>query len=144
MAASAVAQKETALDHPILFFDGVCNLCNSWVDYVIRRDKDRVFRFASLQGETARKMVPDYAKPGDLSTLVLLDEKGQHIRSTAALRMMRRLGGFSGGLATVLLAIPRPIRDLGYRVVAANRYRLFGQKDSCRLPTPQERALFLP
>lgn len=132
------------MTHPILFFDGVCNLCNSSVDWVMRRDRKHVFRFASLQGETAAQLVPEYANEAGLSTVVLVDEAGRHVRSTAAFRVLKRLGGIYGALGTVGLAIPRPLRDWGYRVIAANRYRWFGQKDTCRLPTPEERSRFLP
>jgi predicted DCC family thiol-disulfide oxidoreductase YuxK len=130
-------------EHPILFFDGVCNLCNASVDFVIRHDKARLFRFASLQGETARKMVPEYANDGGLSTVVLLDADGRHVRSTAALRVLKRLG-VTGPLAGLLLAIPRPVRDAGYRLIAQNRYRFWGKKETCRLPSAEERAQFLP
>lgn len=133
-----------ATTHPTLFFDGVCNLCNSSVDWVIRNDKNRIFRFASLQGETAKRVVPDYADEAGLSTVVLVDENGRYVRSTAALNVLKRLGGFYGVLGTILLWIPRAVRDWGYRLIASNRYRWFGQKDTCRLPTPEERAVFLP
>lgn len=134
----------TSLEHPTLFFDGVCNLCNSSVDWVIRHDKRHLFRFASLQGPTAADVVPEYANEAGLSTVVLVDSSGRYLRSTAALRVMRQLGGFYGFLGSLLLLIPSPLRDWGYKLVAKNRYRWFGEKDTCRLPTPEERALFLP
>jgi predicted DCC family thiol-disulfide oxidoreductase YuxK len=130
--------------HPTLFFDGVCNLCNSSVDWVVRHDKKGLFRFASLQGETAKRVVPEYANEEGLSTVVLVDESGKYVRSSAAMRVLKHLGGFYGFLGSVGLLIPRPLRDWGYRTIAKNRYRWFGQKDTCRLPSPQERALFLP
>jgi len=133
-----------ALEHPTLFFDGVCNLCNASVDWVIRHDTRHLFRFASLQGSTAHDVVPEYANEAGLSTVVLVDPSGRYIRSSAALRILKHFGGFYGFLGSLLLLIPRPIRDWGYRVIAKNRYRWFGEKDSCRLPTSEERALFLP
>ncbi|AIE87357.1 thiol-disulfide oxidoreductase DCC family protein [Fimbriimonas ginsengisoli] len=133
-----------ALDHPTLFFDGVCNLCNASVDWVIRHDKARRFRYSSLQGDTAKQIVAEYANEEGLSTVVLVDDRGKHVRSSAALGVLRHLGGFYGFLGALGMVIPRPLRDWGYRLVAKNRYRWFGKKDSCRLPTPAERALFLP
>lgn len=134
----------SSVTHPTLFFDGVCNLCNASIDWVMRHDRQRLFRFASLQGTTAHELVPEYAEEEGLSTVVLLDEKGRHVRSTAALRVLWHLGGLYRFLATVLLVIPSPVRDWGYRQIANRRYKLFGQKDTCRLPTREERALFLP
>jgi len=131
-------------DHPILFFDGVCNLCNGSVDWVVKHDKQRQIRFGSLQGTTAHEMVPEYAEEQGLSTVVLVDEHGKHVRSTAVGKVLKRLGGFYGVLGTLLLLIPQPLRDAGYRLVAKNRYRWFGQKETCRLPSPEERALFVP
>lgn len=131
-------------EHPALFFDGVCNLCNSTVDWVIRKDKRKYFRFGSLQGETAHRVVPEYAEEAGLSTVVLVTGRGQYVRSTAIAHVMMGLGGiwaFWGGL---ILLLPRPLRDWGYKRVAAMRYRIWGQKDSCRLPTPDERDRFLP
>jgi len=130
--------------NPTLFFDGVCNLCNASIDWLIRHDKKRVFRFAPLQGETAQRMVPDFTGAEGLSTIVLVDENGRRIRSSAALGALVHLGGGWSLLGRVLMVIPRPIRDWGYRLIARNRYRWFGQKDTCRLPTPAERAQFLP
>lgn len=130
--------------HPILFFDGVCNLCNSSVDFIIRRDKQRVFRFASLQGTTAHNLVPQYAEEAGLSTVVLITEEGQFVRSTAVGHVLKRLGGFWKILGSLFLILPAGFRDWLYKAVAKRRYRLFGKKDSCRLPTPEERELFLP
>jgi predicted DCC family thiol-disulfide oxidoreductase YuxK len=130
-------------EHPIILFDGVCNLCNSWVDFVIKRDKAHIHHFASLQGETAAKLVPDFAGEQNLSTIVLVDAEGTHLRSTAVLRVFRRLGGFLGTFAKVAMIFPAGLRDGIYRIIAKNRYRMFGKRDSCRLQTKEERALFL-
>jgi predicted DCC family thiol-disulfide oxidoreductase YuxK len=131
-------------EHPALFFDGVCNLCNSSVDWVIRHDKKRYFRFGSLQGKTAHEVVPDYAEEAGLSTVVLVTGKGQFIRSTAIAHVLKGLGGIWKFWGDCMLLLPRPIRDWGYKAIAKRRYKIWGHKDSCRLPSPEERELFLP
>ncbi|HVT14232.1 MAG TPA: DCC1-like thiol-disulfide oxidoreductase family protein [Fimbriimonadaceae bacterium] len=131
-------------EHPALFFDGVCNLCNSTVDFVIKRDKRRYFRFGSLQGETAHRVVPEYAEEAGLSTVVLVTGQGKFVRSTAILKVLQGLGGFWQAVATLLFVLPRPVRDWFYKRIAGMRYRIWGKKSSCRLPTPEERAVFLP
>lgn len=128
---------------PVLFFDGVCGLCNFFIDFVISRDRAAVFRFAPLQGETARERLPE-ADLRELNTMVLWEEQGIFRKSTAAARILIRLGGFWGLLGNVLRVVPRPLRDAGYSFVARHRYRIFGKKETCRMPTPSERARFLP
>lgn len=127
---------------PILFFDGVCGLCNRSVDFIIKRDSERKFRFAPLQGETAKAELP----AGDLenlSTLILKTESGLYRRSSAVVRILWLLGGVWGLLGSLLWIIPLPLRNLGYRLVSVSRYSLFGKKESCRIPTPEERDQFL-
>lgn len=131
-------------EHPQLFFDGHCNLCNRSVDFLIRKDREGVLRYGSLQGETAKAVVPEFAQEKGLSTVVLVDEAGKHVRSSAVGRALKALGGGWGFLGSLLLLIPRPVRDWGYRMVARNRMKWFGQRETCRLPSPAERALFLP
>lgn len=130
-------------DRPILFFDGVCGLCNWAVNFVIARDRLARVRFAPLQGETAARqigMTPDQP----LNSMVLLDADGQHRRSDAAWRLLMILGGVWKLMGWCLRIIPRPVRNFGYDFMARHRYRWFGKKESCRLPTPEERARFLP
>ncbi|HMS56273.1 MAG TPA: DCC1-like thiol-disulfide oxidoreductase family protein [Fimbriimonadaceae bacterium] len=128
----------------LVFFDGYCNLCSGWVDFLIRRDRNGDFQYGSLQGQTAKQLVPEFAQEEGLSTLVVLDSNGKkHVRSTAVGFVLQRLGGLWGILGSLLLVIPRPIRDWGYRLVARNRYRLVGRRKECRLPTPEERLLFV-
>lgn len=126
-------------DGPILFFDGVCSLCNRSVDWVIRRDRQRVFRFASLRGETAKRLVPDAAK--DLNSFVIWQNGVAWKRSDAVIRV---LIGLRAPGAKILGLVPRPLRDFVYALVAKNRYRWFGKHESCRLPTADERSRFLP
>jgi predicted DCC family thiol-disulfide oxidoreductase YuxK len=128
---------------PILFFDGVCALCNSSVDSLLRADVHRRIRFAPIQGETAKRLLPPL--PGDPLewTLLYLDERGLHQYSDAAIEVSRRIGGFHA-LAGLLRAVPRALRDPVYRWIARNRYRWFGKTDACRVPKPEERERFLP
>jgi predicted DCC family thiol-disulfide oxidoreductase YuxK len=126
---------------PVIYFDGYCGLCNGFVDFVLARDRSRRFRFAPLQGTTARARFGD---PGDVDpTTILLEEEGTVFqRSTAALRIITALGGI-WRLAGLLRLVPRFIRDAVYDWIARNRYGWFGKRDSCRLPSPEERAVFL-
>ena len=129
--------------HPVVLFDGVCNLCNGAVIFIIRRDPQSRFRFASLQSAVAGRLL---AKSGVVAPLpdsfVLLDENGVHLRSTAALRIGRGLS-FPWWLAFLCVIVPRPIRDWVYDVVARYRYRWFGKRDVCMVPTPELSARFL-
>lgn len=129
-------------DHPIVFFDGVCGLCNAAVDRLLRWDRRGVLRFAPLQGSTAERLLPArFTK--HLDTLVLLDADGPHQRSEAALRALHHVGG-PWRLLTLLRMVPRPLRDAVYDLIARRRYQWFGRKESCRLPLPHERDRFLP
>ena len=131
------------LDHPIVFFDGVCVLCNGFVDRLLRADRHGVLRFAPLQGETARALLPPPPADPLAWSVLYLDEHGLHEQSDAALHICRRLGGLWSLLSLGRL-VPRPIRDAVYRLIVRSRYRWFGRRPSCRLPTPAERARFLP
>jgi predicted DCC family thiol-disulfide oxidoreductase YuxK len=139
-----VTEPQATDPHPILFFDGVCNLCNSWVDWVIKRDRRRVFRFASLQGQTAYRLVPQYSEEAGLSTVCLVVGDKTYIRSTAVLQVLKRLGGIYAVLGALGYLIPRPWRDAWYRRIAEHRYEKYGKRDTCRLPTQEERERFLP
>ena len=124
----------------IIFFDGVCNLCNGFVDFLVTRDRDSRFQFASLQGETARRLLPEGSR--ELRSVVLLKDGEIFEKSDAVLRVLVQLGGLYGwsGLFRVL---PAFFRDWIYDLVAANRYRIFGRRESCRLPDPGEKEKFL-
>jgi len=126
----------------VIYFDGHCNLCNRFVDFLIRRDKLHILRFAPLQGQTAAQQLPAEFRE-KLGTIVYAQGAQFHVRSTAALLILASLGGV-WTLAKILLIIPRPLRDLVYRWIAKNRYLWFGRRDTCRLPSPQEKEQFLP
>lgn len=120
----------------VILFDGVCNLCNGLVQFVIARDPAQHFRFASLQSEAARRCLADAGMTRDApDSIILLDDGRLFTRSTAALRIARRLR-FPWPCAFALVIVPRPVRDWVYDVVARNRYRWFGRRDACLVPTP--------
>jgi predicted DCC family thiol-disulfide oxidoreductase YuxK len=139
----AGAPRSSALEHPIIFFDGVCAMCNRFVDLVLRADRRDVFRFAPLQGETARELLSPLADDPREWSMIYLDERGVHEESDASLEVYRRLGGV-WWLASLLRLVPRFVRTPAYRLVARNRYRWFGRRDSCRVPSAEEKARFLP
>ncbi len=129
--------------HAVVLFDGVCNLCNGAVNFIIDRDPAGHFQFAPLQSEIARTALEARGRSAlDLDTIVLLEEADVHLRSDAALRIARRLTG-PWPLLSWALWLPRPLRDAVYDWVAAHRYNWFGKQASCRLPTPELRRRFL-
>jgi len=130
-------------DHPVLLFDGVCNLCNGSVQFIIERDPEARFRFASLQSEEGQALLNRFeSRPADLSSVVLVQEGRLYARSEAALRVARQLSG-GWPLLYALIVVPRPIRDAVYNWIARNRYRWFGKKDACMIPSPDLKARFL-
>ena len=125
----------------IVFFDGVCGLCNRTINTLIRIDRARLLRFSPLQSKAAVNHLPEHLR-SELSSIVYVRGSEVYTRSTAVLTILRDLGGIWYFLS-FLLWIPRPLRDLVYNWVARNRYRWFGKKETCRLPSTEERALFL-
>lgn len=129
---------------PVLLFDGVCNLCNGAVAFVIRRDARARFRFAPLQSPAADALLASLgvSRAGLPDSFVLVEDGRVHLRSTAALRVARGLR-FPWPLLGVLLVVPRFLRDPLYDFVARNRYRWFGKRDECMVPTAELQARFL-
>ncbi len=135
--------KNPAADGPILFFDGVCNLCVWWVDMLVRLDRRGRFRFASLQSEFAEDALGRAGFSNfNMNTVVLLAGGKVFSKSDAVLEVSRRLGGV-WPVFYVFKVLPRPVRDFFYGLVSRNRYRFFGKKETCRLPTEAERGRFL-
>ncbi|NGQ97121.1 thiol-disulfide oxidoreductase DCC family protein [Brevibacillus sp. SYP-B805] len=127
----------------ILLFDGVCNLCHQAVQFIIRRDPHGRIHFASLQSEAGRQLLERYHLPQTyLDSIVLVDDGKIYTQSTAALRIARKLHGWWPALYLLIL-VPRFIRDPFYRWVARNRYKWFGKREACLLPTPELRKRFL-
>jgi len=129
--------------HPILFFDGVCNLCNSSVQFIIKRDKSNRFRFSSLQSSKSKELLPtDLVNTENLQTLVLLKDDKILTKSTAALNIARGLSGL-WPILYIFMIIPKFLRDLAYDFIAKNRYKWFGKKDACMIPSPELKAKFI-
>lgn len=130
-------------NHKIILFDGVCNLCNSSVNFIIDRDKKNVFKFAALQSETGQKFLDKFGmNKNDFDSVVLLDENKFYSKSTAALMIVKEFPSLWKALF-VFIIIPAPLRNFLYDLVAKNRYRWFGKKDSCRMPSPELKNKFL-
>jgi predicted DCC family thiol-disulfide oxidoreductase YuxK len=134
---------------PILFYDGVCGLCNTLVQFLLKHDKHGRLRFASLQSDFAEKVLRRHGfDPKDLDTLHVVENYEQPNerllqRSDAVLRAGRELGGHWSVLAAIAKIVPRSLRDIAYRFVAQNRYRVFGKYETCMLPDPDQRSRFL-
>lgn len=127
----------------IILFDGVCNLCNGFVQFVIKRDKNAVFKFASLQSETGQEVLRKYNLPVDeLTSVIYVQNENVFLRSEAALRIASQLDGI-WKLSKILLVFPTPLRDFVYNFIARNRYRIFGKRDECLLPTAELKSRFL-
>ena len=129
--------------HAVVLFDGVCNLCNHSVQFIIRRDKKDRFRFAPLQGKTGQQLLSRHGLPADsFNSFILAEGDKIYTHSTGALRMLKGLG-FPWSMAYAFILVPRFIRDGVYAAVARNRYRWFGRQESCMIPTPALKNKFL-
>jgi len=127
----------------VILFDGVCNLCNSSIDFVIRRDKADSFIVGALQSSEGKKLLSGLdANPDYLDSLVLIEDNQIYYRSTAALKIAKKLPGL-WSLLYGLIVLPPSLRDGVYDWIGKNRYRWFGEKSTCRLPTAAEKAKFL-
>lgn len=136
---------EAHSENGIVFYDGVCGLCDRWVQFVVARDKRQALKFAPLQGETASRRTD---LPEELRSVVFVANPGQpheqiYFRSEAALRILGHLGGF-WRVVSWLRIIPRPLRDGVYDAIARRRYRWFGKFETCRVPAQERRDRFLP
>lgn len=128
----------------IILFDGVCNLCNGAVQFVLKRDKKNVFRFAALQSDVGKQLMTERNIASETLDSIILIEPGvaYYTKSTAALKIAKDLNGI-WNLSYILLWIPESIRDIVYDFIAKNRYKWFGKKDQCMLPTAELRSKFL-
>lgn len=149
-AAEPLPQRETKVaDLPenlapnhVVFFDGVCGMCNHTVNMLMARDPGGRLRFAPLQGKTAEKYIPSHLR-AKLDTFVFLQDGQLYLRTTAFIRILWLLGGVWAFWGSLIWLIPSPVRNLVYRFIATIRYRVTGKSESCRLPTSEERARFL-
>ncbi|MFC4403267.1 thiol-disulfide oxidoreductase DCC family protein [Gracilibacillus xinjiangensis] len=126
----------------IILFDGVCNLCNSSVQFIMKHDPNIYFQFASLQSEIGQQLMAEYRIPSTVESVVLIEGDRYYLESTAALKIAKKLDHIYPMLFGFII-IPKPIRNFVYRYIARNRYRWFGKKDNCMLPKPEDRKRFL-
>jgi predicted DCC family thiol-disulfide oxidoreductase YuxK len=137
------------MPHPILLYDGVCGLCNRFVQFILRRDRNAVFRFASLQSALAAPILTRHdANPSDLDTVYVavnyeLPNEYLLSRSDAVIFVLKQLPGLWRHAAFFMQLLPKFLRDPAYKVVARNRYRIFGRSEVCPLPRDQDRNRFL-
>lgn len=129
--------------HKILLFDGVCNLCNNTVLFVIKRDRKKQIRFGAIQSQEGKKLLQKFGIDQQyLGSLIFIDEGKVYLRSSGALRLSKYLSGL-WPLLYALMVLPAFIRNPIYDFVAANRYKWFGKKEVCMIPTPELKSLFL-
>ncbi|MDO8996647.1 MAG: thiol-disulfide oxidoreductase DCC family protein [Sediminibacterium sp.] len=132
----------TSNTNPVILFDGVCNLCNSSVQFVIKHDPKKKFRFASIQGDYGQQVLKQFHLPPDsLNSFILLKDNQIYTHSTGALKVAKQLSG-AWPLLYVFIIIPPFIRNAVYQFIANNRYKWFGKKESCAIPSPELKALF--
>ena len=127
----------------IVLFDGVCNLCSSSVQFILKRDKKNQFLFGSMQGNYGQEVLKKYGLPqNEFNSFMLLENDQLYTKSSGALRMLKHLGG-GWSLFYSFIIVPKFIRDAVYSFIAHNRYKWFGKKEECWLPTPEYRKKFL-
>ncbi|MFC0522848.1 thiol-disulfide oxidoreductase DCC family protein [Pontibacillus salicampi] len=126
----------------IILFDGVCNFCDGAVQFIIKRDKKEQFYFASLQGEEGQRLVDEYEVDKQTDSIILLEKNHVYTKSTASLRILKEMSGL-WKLLYILIAVPPFIRNKMYDLLARNRYKWFGKKSECTLPSPSVRKRFL-
>ena len=126
----------------IILFDGECNFCDQSVLFIIKRDKQALFKFASIQSAAGQEILKNYHVPSHIDSIVLVEKGNYYYQSSAALKICKHLKG-AWKLFYVLILVPKPIRDFMYKIIAKNRYKWFGKKEACILPSPEIRKRFL-
>ena len=131
------------MDHPVVLFDGVCNFCNGSVNFILRQDRKGIFRFAALQSEAGQEILDQHGLANESFDSFILVEKGKiYQRSTAALKVFNKLSWY-WKWTQLFYIIPPFIRNMVYDFIARNRYKWFGQKTECMIPSPEMKAKFL-
>ena len=132
-----------SIDSKIILFDGVCNFCNYWVNFIIDHDKQNIFKFAALQSEKGRELLDKFELPkDDFDSFILISQNKVYKKSSAAFEIAKQLNGWPKIIIPFGI-LPHSLTDLIYDLVAKNRYKFFGKKDSCRIPTKEEKSKFL-
>lgn len=130
-------------DTKIILFDGICNFCNYWVNFIIDHDEQNHFKFAALQSEKGRELLDRFNLPNDdFDSFILISQNNVYKKSSAAFQIAKQLSGWPRIFAP-LRFLPRTFTDFIYDLTSRNRYKIFGKKDACRIPTPEERSKFL-
>ena len=130
-------------DKPIILFDGVCNFCNAGVNFIIRQDKKNIFRFAALQSKAGQQLADKYQLPKEnFNSFILIDKGKVYNRSTAGFKVYGKLPWY-WKWTQIFWIVPRFITDAVYDLIARNRYKWFGKKEECMIPTPEIRNRFL-
>ena len=128
--------------NPIILFDGVCNLCNGTVDFLLKHNRKKQFRFASIQSESAKLLIRKFQIPAETDSVILIKSNQVYFESDAAIEIAGMLS-FPWKMAVIFRFIPKKMRDIIYRWVAKNRYRWFGKRDICRITDPSEKESFI-
>src|SRR5690625_5028816 len=126
----------------IVLFDGECNFCDKSVQFIIKRDPNGIYKFASLQSEIGQNLIKQHNIPANLDSFILVTDEKWYTESSAALHVCKNLTGLWKAFYPLLIT-PRPVRDFFYHIIANNRYKWFGKKDHCILPSPEIRKRFL-
>jgi len=129
-------------NHVILLFDGVCNYCNGWVNFIIRHDKKKKFRFATLQSEAGKNLLKQYNVPKKNDSVVLIYNEKVYLKSTAGLHALFHIGGIHA-LAFAFIIFPEYVRDFYYDIIAKNRYKWWGKQNECMIPSKDIKDRFL-
>lgn len=130
-------------EYQIILFDGVCNFCNYWVNFILDRDSKNQFKFAALQSEKGRELLDKFKLPkDDFDSFILISQNKVSIKSTAVFEITKQLNGWPK-LFLPFRFLPRSFTDFVYDLVAKNRYKFFGKRDVCRIPTIEDRSKFL-
>ena len=133
-------------DHPIILFDGICNYCIGWVNFIIKHDKKKKFMFCSLQSETAKNLLSKnnfLSAQQQMETVVLIQNANYFFKTDVTIMIAKNFGGWWWSVAILLTIIPPFIRNFFYDIIAHNRYKWFGKKESCMIPTPDIKSRFL-
>lgn len=129
-------------EHPVILFDGVCNFCNKTINFIIKQDKNKIFKFAPLQSEAGVHLLEKFPlQKEDLDTFILVENGKAYSKSTGALKLLNRLPYWKW--TKILWAVPTFLRNSIYNFIAKNRYKWFGKKEACMVPTPDVKMRFL-
>ena len=132
-----------SIDPKIILFDGVCNFCNYWVNFILDHDTQNIFKFAALQSEKGRELLDKFDLPKeDFDSFIFISQDKVYKKSAAAFEIAKQLNGWPKYFAS-LRFLPQTSTDFVYDLIAGNRYKIFGKKDVCRIPTKEEKSKFL-